>query len=255
MKQLADRLRAGETALGCWLVMGSPTGAEIVGRAGFDWVLIDMEHGLNTEERLPAIMQALEGTTAAAIVRVESQAHPRAQRVLDMGAEGVMFPQIRSAAGAREAIASMRYPPAGTRGVARSVRATGFGIDVDRYLAATRTQLAGIVQIENLEALEEVEAIAAIDGVDVLFIGPADLTMALGNFLAFDDPRYQAAIRRTAAAAKAAGKTAGVLMSKIEDAPMYRELGFRFLALGSDGGFVSAGAGGALEAMRREFKS
>jgi len=251
MKQLRQRLLDGETLLGCWIVLGSPAAAEIVGLAGFDWVLVDMEHGLIDERAALGILQTLEATPSGAVVRVLAADPPLVQRTLDMGAEGVMFPRLTGPGQVREAVAAMRYQPEGHRGVARIIRATGFGTQFDEYFQHASDRLLNVIQIENEEALNHLDAIASIDGVDVLFIGPSDLSMALGIFRQFDHPRFREAIAACAEAARKHGKVAGALLSVPEDMKMYRELGYRFLALGSDGGFVAGGASSALESMRR----
>src|SRR5690606_22451610 len=127
MKNLKKRIKQGETLNGCWLNLGSSVTAEIVGLAGFDWVLIDIEHGAGGEKDVLFQLQALQHTPTAAIVRVESTERQRIHRVLDLGAEGVMCPRIRNAAEASEAVKGLHYPPEGSRGVAKMVRATGFG--------------------------------------------------------------------------------------------------------------------------------
>jgi 4-hydroxy-2-oxoheptanedioate aldolase len=242
MKKLKQRLQNGATLHGCWLNMGSSFSAEIVGKSGFDWVLVDLEHGIGTEKDALHQFQALEPTSAGAITRIEGISRPRTHRILDMGAEGIMFPQIRTEAEAKEAIASMRYPPDGVRGMALSGRATGFGSQLDEYYQHVNENLLGIIQIETLESLKNLDAIAAIDGVDVLFIGPADLTLSLGIFRQFDHPHYQDALKATAAAAEKAGKATGILMADPSQYEMYYKLGFRFLACGSESSFVSKAA-------------
>ena len=242
MKKIKQRLQNGDTLHGCWLNMGSSLSAEMVGKSGFDWVLVDLEHGAGNEKDALHQFQALEHGSAAAITRIESVSRPRVHRILDMGSEGIMFPQIRTVEEAREAIAAMRYAPDGVRGTAIYVRATNYGKQLDEYYQGVKDNLLGVIQIETLESLKNLEGIAAIDGVDVLFIGPADLTMALGIFWQFDHPQYQKALKATAAAAEKAGKAAGVLMADPAQYEMYYKLGFRFLACGSDATFVNKGA-------------
>jgi 4-hydroxy-2-oxoheptanedioate aldolase len=252
MKGLKRRLRDGETLLGCFLNLGSGLTAEIVGRAGFDFVVIDLEHGSGGEADVLAQLQALEATNAGAIVRVESHARQRAHRVLDLGAEGIMFPRISSSNEARAAVAGLRYPPQGVRGVASANRACGFGVSQREYMAATDEVLLGVVQIESGESLGAVDAIAAVEGVDVLFIGPQDLTQSLGILGQYDHPRYNQALEATAAAARRAGKSLGILMSKPEDFGRYRSLGFSLIASGSDGTLLSQAARRQMDALRAE---
>ena len=216
--------------------------AELVGLAGFDWVLIDCEHGPASENDIVHQLQALEHTPAAAIVRVESFERQRFGRVLDLGAEGVMCPRIKSVEEARLAARAMRYQPAGLRGVARMIRATRFGAEFKEYFSRGQKDLVGIVQIETEEILGSLNAVAQLEEVDVLFVGPMDLSIALGAFEQKDHPRFVEALKLTAAAANKAGKTAGVLLSSPEEFPRYHELGYRFIACGADSAFVAAGA-------------
>jgi 4-hydroxy-2-oxoheptanedioate aldolase len=251
MKDLKAKIRQGKTLLGCWLNLGCSLTAEIVGAAGFDWVLIDLEHGSGAESAVLHQLQALEHTPAAAIVRVESLERQRVHRVLDFGTEGVMFPQIRCVEEAQQAVATLRYQPDGQRGAARMVRAAGFGADFNDYCARSKERLVGIVQVETKEILDSLDAVAAIDGVDVLFVGPTDLSFALGTFGQAHHPRFLEAIEATAVAARKAGKSAGILLPSVEEFNLYLELGFRFIACGSDIGFVNSGARKMIEDLRR----
>ena len=242
MKNLKQRLKQGETLNGCWLNLGSSLTAEIVGQAGFDWVLIDLEHGAGTEKDVLPQLQALEHTAAGVIVRVESTESQRISRVLDMGAEGIMCPKISSSAEARKVVNGLHYPPHGNRGVAKMVRASGFGQHFDQYYRESRETILGVVQIETVDALNHLDEIAAIEGVDVLFIGPADLSMELGIFGQFDHPRFKEALRETIGAAQKAGKTTGILFFNPDDYHMYHDMGIRLIACGADGTFVADGA-------------
>jgi 4-hydroxy-2-oxoheptanedioate aldolase len=249
MKGIKQRLLKGETLFGCWLNTGSALTAEIVGAAGFDWVLVDLEHGAGTEKDALQQLQALECGTAAAVVRVESGVRQRIQRALDCGAEGVMIPRIDQPDEAKEAVAALRYPPLGTRGVARMVRASGFGRDFDRYHREAQEDILGVIQVETNECLKHVDEIASIDGVDVLFVGPADLSLALGFSGKLDDPRFVDAARVTAEAAGRFGKAAGILLSDPAQAGAFHALGFRLIACGADSAFVAAGARSVVEAL------
>lgn len=242
MKNLKKRLQNGETVNGCWLNLGSPLTAEIVGLSGFDWVLIDLEHGAGTEKEVLAQLQALESTPTAAFVRVESSDAPRISRILDMGAEGVMCPKVNNAAEAQKVINGIHYPPFGNRGVAKMVRATAFGLNFDQYYQESRENILGIIQIETVEALNHLDEIAAIEGVDVLFIGPADLSMELGIFGQFDNPIFLDAVKNIIQAAQNAGKATGILFFNPDDYNKYHDMGIRFIACGADATFVADGA-------------
>lgn len=253
MKHLKTRLQEGQTLLGTWLNLGNPLTAEIVGLSGYDWVIIDLEHGSGTEREALAQMQALEHTTTAALVRVESTARQRVHRVLDFGAEGIMFPHINDATTALQARKAMMYPPEGSRGVAKMIRASAFGRNFDNYLSQASSELLGIMQIETQNAIDNVEAIAAVDGVDVLFIGPADLTMEMGIFGQINHPRFIDAIKKTVSAADKHKKAVGILVGSPDHLPAFRDLGLRFLACGSDGNFMAQSSMQNLEAMKKQL--
>jgi 4-hydroxy-2-oxoheptanedioate aldolase len=243
MHKLKERIKTGEAVHGCWINLGSLVSAEIVGSAGFDWVLIDLEHGAGDAAMMYNQLQVLESSASTPIVRTDEIARPQVQHIMDAGASGIMFPQIRSAAHARESVAMMYYPPRGVRGMAKLTRATGFGKHAADYIANLEQHAIGIIQIERLEALADIDAIAAEPGVDVLFVGPSDLTVAMGIFGQLDHPRYQEAIRVVADAARKHGKASGVLLLDPKEYEMYYGLGYRFLACGADGAFVAKSAG------------
>lgn len=253
MKNLKQRLKNGETLNGCWLNLGSPVTAEIVGLAGFDWVLIDLEHGAGSEKDVLSQLQALEHTNVGAIVRVESSAAQRIHRVLDMGAEGVMCPKVKDAEEALKVVKGLHYPPFGNRGVAKMVRATQFAQNFDTYYQNSHENILGIVQIETLEVLNHLDAVAQTDGVDVLFIGPADLSMELGIFGQFDHPKFLETLEKIVKAANDAGKSTGILFFNPDDYQKYRKMGIRLIACGADATFVAEGArnlAGKLKSLR-----
>jgi len=227
---------------GCWLNLGSSLTAEIVGLAGFDWVLIDLEHGAGEEKDVLSQLQALEHTNTASIVRVESSERQRIHRVLDLGAEGIMCPRVNNVDEAKMVVSGLRYPPEGTRGVAKMVRATGFGKNFPEYSSGAKDNIVGIVQVETTEVLNHLDKIAALDGIDVLFIGPADLTMALGIFGQFDHALFKNALKETVNAAQKAGKATGILIFNPDDYKTYYDLGIRMIACGADATFVADGA-------------
>ena len=241
MKNLKDTIQSGQAVHGTWVNLGSSVSAEIVGNAGFDWVLIDLEHGAGNDNIMFHQLQALHGTGATPLVRIDELSRPKAQRILDAGAMGIMFPRIESPSEARLAASMLRYPPTGIRGMAKMIRASGFGKSVEEY-SRMQESLVCIIQIETSNALREIDDIAALDWVDVLFVGPSDLTMALGIFNQFDHPEYQKAIKNVADAAKKHQKASGVLLQDISEYKMYYQLGYRVLACGGDAAFVAKGA-------------
>ena len=250
MKNLPQRLQDQETLLGCFINLGSALSTEMVGKAGFDFVVIDLEHGSGNEPGVLHQLQAIEHTGAKAIIRVEGHARQRSHRVLDLGAHGIMFPRVNNVEEARDCVAAMRYPPDGVRGAASMNRACEFGVTFRDYVASSKDSLLGVFQIETTEAVENVDEIAAVDGVDVLFIGPLDLSLSLGILQQLDHPKFTAALEATAAAAAKHGKTTGVLMPTPDHFERFYNLGFRFLACGSDGAMVNNAARALIGKLR-----
>jgi 4-hydroxy-2-oxoheptanedioate aldolase len=254
MKNLKERIKAGETVHGSWLNLGSHVSAEIMAHAGFDWLLIDMEHGLGFENMMLHQLQVLASTSVTPLVRTCEASRGRIQQILDSGAHGIMFPQITSTEEAKNATQLMYYPPKGTRGMAKITRATHFGKTAKEYIEQLDKTLIGIIQIETASALKEVEAIAALDEVDVLFVGPTDLSVSLNTFGQLQHPVFQKALKDVAVAAEKYGKAAGVLMQDISEYDMYAQLGYRFLACGGDSVFILQGANSLAASMKAKLK-
>ena len=245
-----QRVLAREWLVGTFLNLGSPVTVEIAGLAGFDWVLIDHEHGPGGEDTLLHQLHAVAATPAFGVVRIAQNEPPRFKRVLDQGAYGVMVPWVGSAAEARAAVSAMRYPPRGIRGVAKFNRGAGFGGDFEEYYQHAHERLLTVVQIETEAAVNQIDEIAAVDGADVLFVGPTDLTYNMGIRDQLDHPNFIAALQKVSAAAQKHGKAAGILVHSNPLVAKVRELGYTFVALGSDGGAVRAGLLGFVSALR-----
>jgi 4-hydroxy-2-oxoheptanedioate aldolase len=248
--QFRSRVLAGEFLAGTWLNLGSAITAEMAGLCGFDWVVLDHEHGPGSDTTIIGQLQAVAATPAVALVRIAANEPVRFKRVLDAGARGVVVPYVSTPAEAEAAVAAMRYPPRGVRGVAKATRSSGFGMTFDGYFAHSHEWLVTVTQIETAEAVGHAEAIARIDGVDVLFVGPMDLTTSLGISGQYEHPQALDAFRHVASAARAAGKAAGILLQMPAHVTMCCELGYSFIALGSDGGAASAGMRQAITALR-----
>jgi 2-dehydro-3-deoxyglucarate aldolase/4-hydroxy-2-oxoheptanedioate aldolase len=252
MADLRYRIHTGDTLIGVFSDLASPMAVELCGLAGFDWAVIDLEHGAATEADLLALLYAAETTPMAPVVRAQSAERLRVGRALDLGAAGIMLPQLQSIDDVREAVRYLRYPPAGVRGVALRTRGAALGTVGHADLARViNERVVGIVQIETPRMVADAAGIAALDEVDVLFVGPADLTHGLGIPGRFDEPVYLDALRTVVAACDAHGKAAGILIYDASGLPPLLELGFRFIGLGSEGSFVSAGAAAMLQAAGR----
>ena len=218
--------------LGTWLSIGNPVIAELAALAGFDWVLLDLEHGCAGESALPDQLRALRGSRTVGIVRVGSLQPDLIAKVLDWGADGIMLPRVASADEAARLVAATRYAPEGSRGYSRTVRAHDYGFEFSQKLPLV------LAQIETPEGVEAADSIASVSGVDVLFVGPADLQHALKTRPQGTVPGYDACLRRVVAAAASKGKKAGILTRDSSAIPELCESGFEWIAAGSDLGVL-----------------
>lgn len=231
--RLAGRIRDGETTIGSFAGLGSTMAIEVLAAAGLDWILVDLEHGGGDEASIGAAAAAAGGYGAAVLVRVETPDRIRIGRALDAGAAGVMLPRVSSAAEVAEIVPHLHYPPLGDRGVATYNRSLRWGMD-KAALETSSDEVLTIVQIETTGALAEVDDIASLDAVDVLFVGPLDLSYALGVPLDFEAPAFREALDTVIAAARRHGKSAGILSANSAAATTRAEQGFTFLPVGSD---------------------
>jgi 2-dehydro-3-deoxyglucarate aldolase/4-hydroxy-2-oxoheptanedioate aldolase len=228
-----SRVRSRSPLIGTFLNLGSPLAAEACALGGFDWLLVDLEHGGRGEDGLLGQLLAGAAHDVPVLVRVESDARIRAGRVLDAGATGVMVPRIESVADVVAAVRHLRYPPDGDRGVATYNRSIGFGL-FPEMLERSGDLVVAVMQIETIPALDAVEEIAGVPGVDVLFVGPRDLSHALGIPGRIDHPTFRGALARVGRAAEAAGIASGILAGSAEAAARYVSEGFTFVGVGSD---------------------
>jgi len=246
---LKARWKAGDTTLGAWCMIPGALTAEALSGAGFDWVLIDMQHGCMDYDMALSMIRAVDLGAAAPIVRVPWNDPGIIGRALDAGALGVVIPMIQSAADARRAVDACLYPPAGSR----SFGPVRVGLrDGPGYFATANDRVAVIPMIETAQALAEVEEIAATPGVDALFVGPFDLSIALGLPPGDNDgePVFDAAISRISAAAKSAGVATAVL-SNSKVAPLRIRQGFQMVSVMTDINLLGAAARAELDTVRR----
>jgi 2-dehydro-3-deoxyglucarate aldolase len=235
--------------IGCWASLGSPITTEVLGVAGFDWVLLDAEHAPNDVLTLVPQLMALKDSASAPVVRPPWNDTVVIKRLLDAGFHNFLVPFVESAEEARRAVAATRYPPAGVRGVSVSQRSNRYG-SVSDYFKLVNDNIAVTVQIESRAGVEAAAGIAAVGGVDGLFIGPSDLAAAYGHLAAPGHPEVQQAIARVFAAAKSAGKPVGILAPVEADARRYLQMGATFVAVGSDLGVLRM----ATQALKDRFR-
>lgn len=239
LEPLRDRMLAGEYLTGTFLSLGSDAIAEIAAYSGFDFLIIDLEHGMGGLDSVVRQLRAVAGSGTSALVRLSEQSGSAIRRVLDLGAVGLVVPGIRIPDEVRAIVEAMRYPPRGTRGVHRTNRATWFGKYWSGYLHTDL--LTTLVQIETAEAVEAVEEIAAIDGVDGLLVGPGDLTHGLGIPEEYQNPKFTDAVSRVASAARNSGKGAAIVAPTIDQIPHLKKQGYTVIAVSSDAGVVASG--------------
>ena len=248
MTDFAQRLSAGATLYGTFLGLGSALSAEACAVAGFDWLLVDLEHGGGDESALLPQQLAADAHGVPMFVRVESTHRIRAGHALDLGAAGIMYPGIESRSQAEQAIRHLRYPPTGDRGIATYNRAYGFGLHPER-LETANDRVISIIQIESRQAVERLDEITAVPGIDVLFIGPRDLSHDLGVPGDTAAPAFQDALKRVLAAADATGIATGILAPDAATARRYADQGLRFIGIGSDATLLTLAGKQAVESV------
>ena len=250
---LKKRLRAGETTYGCWLSFSNVNVAEILAGTGFDWVLIDTEHGPFGLEGLQHCLAAFNGSRTVPIVRVPWNDAVRIKQILDLGADGVLVPMVNTLAEAKAAISACKYPPEGTRGFGPR-RASDYGRSTDDYVAQANEGTIVVLQIEHIKAVEDVDSIIALPGIDVICLGPTDLSGSLGLLRQFTHPKVVAAVDKVIARSSAKGLPvcAGVAFPPgiMKD---WVAKGANFVLTMEDSTLFRQGAANALAAMRTEI--
>lgn len=242
-------LHEGRQQIGLWSHLSSHVTVEILANSGFDWLLLDMEHSPNEFTMIHSQLQAMTGGTAHPIVRPPWNDMVLLKRLLDIGVQTFLIPYIENAEQARAAVSYTRYPPHGLRGYSAAPRASGFGRIKD-YPKRCEDELCVLVQIETREALDNIEAIAAVDGIDALFIGPGDLSAALGHIGNPKHPEVVAVIEDAIRRIRACGKPVGILSADHTLAQHYIECGCSYIAVGGDLGLLVQ----ASEALAQKFK-
>lgn len=232
---LKARLAACELTIGSWITLAHPSIAEIMGRVGFDWIVIDAEHSVIGVDEVQRLIQALDAVGCPAIVRLTSNNADQIKRAMDAGATGVMVPLVRSAQDVRDAVAAVYYPPRGVRGVGLA-RAQGYGAGFHSYLRWLDENAVVVAMIEHVDAVERIDAILAVDHLDAFIVGPYDLSASMGMPGQIDHPRVQDALRAVLAAGQRARKPGGIHVVEPEPERIGRHIaaGFRFLGYSLD---------------------
>jgi len=242
MTTLKRRFGERSDLVGAWLSIGHPAVAEITAAQGFDFVLVDTEHttmGLDTVENMSRAVDAADGDTRM-LVRVPWNDPVRIKRVLDIGVAGVMVPMVESAQEARQVVDAVQYPPSGSRGVA-SGRAAEYGDEFQAYVESANESVTTVVQIETQTGLDNAAEIAAVEGIDALFVGPADLSANLGVFGEWESQRLGDAMENVIDVAAAAGVSVGTLVIDPEDIGTRIQQGFDYLIVGKDTNHLAEG--------------
>jgi len=230
-----EKIKKGEKTIGSWLCLAHPSIAEIMAKAGFDWIVIDMEHTTITVADIEPLIQVIEANGVAPLVRLPSNDPILAKRVMDIGAYGIVVPNINSKEEAEKAVRSIKYPPQGMRGVGL-YRAQEFGSTFDKYISSVNDQSIVIVQIESKEGVENLEEIVKVGGVDGVFIGPYDLSCSLGVPGQLDHDLVIEARQKVVDITKKSGKALGihVVPPVVDEVNKRVEEGYNFIAYSTD---------------------
>ncbi len=243
-----ERLAQGGAFIGAFVCLPCPESAELLAEIGYDWLILDTEHGpygvLEAQRALQAVARR-----CPCVVRVPANDDVWIKKALDIGAAGVLVPLVNTAAMAAQVARACRYAPAGTRGMGLA-RAHRYGAGFQDYVARANDRVAVIVQAEHIEAVENIEAIVAVPGIDAIFVGPYDLSASMGKPGQIDDPGVQAAIGRVRDAALAAGVRLGIYCSDGQAARSFLRQGYSLIGLSTDLNYLAQAAGDALAAAR-----
>jgi 4-hydroxy-2-oxoheptanedioate aldolase len=238
-----------EKQIGIWSCLSNNTVAEILSIVGFDWIVIDMEHSPNDIQEVLTQLQIIQGFSSEPIVRVPWNEPVMVKRVLDMGAQTILFPYVEDEHEALAAVQSTRYPPKGVRGVMSAARMNKYGTVTDYYNKADE-QICVLVQCETKKAIENISKIAAVEGIDGIFLGPSDLSASIGKIGQFEDGEVQSLIYQGLEFCKKVNKPAGILTAKKDYAKKYAKDGFTYVAINSDTNLITRSA----ENLLKEFK-
>ena len=255
MMNLKTQLSKKQITIGSWVTLAHPAVAEIMAKAGFDWLAVDLEHSVITIREAEELIRVIELCNVTPLVRLSSNDSVQIKRVMDAGAHGVIVPMVNSAAEAEQAVAAVRYPPNGQRGIGLA-RAQGYGSTFDRYLDWVNRGTVVIVQVEHIEAVNNLEAILSIEGIDGFIVGPYDLSGSLGVPGQFDHPSMKEAMERIHKFGTASGKALGihVIEPDVKELRQKIDQGYKFVAYSLDIRMLDLACRSGLNAIKSEKK-
>jgi 2-dehydro-3-deoxyglucarate aldolase len=255
VESLKSKLSKGKLTIGSWITLAHPAIAEIMSRAGFDWLAVDLEHSVITIREAEELIRIIALSRVAPLVRLSANNPVQIKRVMDAGAHGAIVPMVNSAADAEAAVEAVRYPPKGKRGVGLA-RAQGYGSSFERYREWLNRETVVIVQVEHIEAVNNLEAILSVDGVDGFIVGPYDLSGSLGVPGQFDQPVVKEAMERIRSIGIASGKAFGIhiIEPDVQELRHRVEEGYNFLAYSLDIRMLDTACRSGLEVIPSEAR-
>lgn len=255
MTPLKSRLAKGQVTVGSWLTLAHPAVAEIMSKAGFDWLAVDLEHSVITIREAEELIRIIELSGANPLVRLSANDKVQIKRIMDAGAHGVIVPMVNSTADAEAAVEAVRYPPMGKRGVGLA-RAQGYGSSFERYREWVNQESVVVVQVEHIEAVENLEAILSVEGVDGFIVGPYDLSGSLGVPGQFDHPSMKKAMERIRTVGLSSGKAFGIHLIEPNVQELRQRLaeGYNFVAYSLDIRMLDRACRDGLDAIRSEIR-
>lgn len=249
--KLKEMLKQGQVALGTWITTASPDIAEILANIGFDWLIFDMEHAPLGIETVQNLIQATKESDIVPIVRVAWNDQVLIKLALDIGSYGLLIPLVNSKEDAVKAVRAAKYPPAGIRGVGPR-RASNYYRSFQEYLAKANEEIMVVVQIEHAKAVENIDDILSVDGLDAIYIGPADLTASMGLFGQYNNPKVVKAIDTILLSSQKAGVPVGTHAFDVESASRLISRGFQLITIGTDIGFLIQGCTETLKQISKQ---
>jgi len=254
MKDLKEKLQKNKITIGSWITLGHTAIAEIMGKAGFDWLVVDMEHSAIALHEAQQLIQVIELCGITPLVRVGENNPVLIKRVMDAGAHGVIVPMVNTEEDAKKAVSAVKYPPVGMRGVGLA-RAQGYGLGFERYKEWLNKESIVVAQIEHIDAVNNLEKILKVEGVDATIIGPYDLSASIGYPGEFDKKEVKEVLERYVVGCKKLDKPMGfhVVNPDFEEAKKKINEGFNFIAFGLDTLFLAAKCKSELSNLRRHI--